>query len=140
MHTIYHDFIIKASCEEIFTAVSQPHELINWWPKKCSGEPKIDAAYNFYFSDEYDWYGLVSEIEVNDRFVIKMTVADEDWTGTSFGFNLKEVNNGTLVSFHHAGWSNNAHFRRSSYCWALLLNGLKNYIEKAVIIPFEKRN
>ena len=31
------------------------------------------------------------------------------------------------------------HYGRSSYCSAMLLNGLKNYIEKGVVVPFEDK-
>ncbi|MEQ8573885.1 MAG: SRPBCC domain-containing protein, partial [Fulvivirga sp.] len=73
-------------------------------------------------------------------FHIKMTDADEDWNPTSFGFDLTELEGGVDVKFWHVGWPEcNHHFRRSSYCWAILLQGLKNYIEKGIIIPFEER-
>ncbi|UWX56336.1 hypothetical protein NYZ99_09110 [Maribacter litopenaei] len=69
-----------------------------------------------------------------------MTKSDPDWDATSFGFDLVENGENIKVQFWHVGWREcNAHFRRSSFCWAILLNGLKNYVEKGIIIPFEKR-
>jgi len=69
-----------------------------------------------------------------------MTKSDQDWDPTSFGFDLEDIENGVLVKFWHKGWPEcNHHFRRSSFCWAMLLNGLKNYVEKGIIKPFKER-
>jgi hypothetical protein len=69
-----------------------------------------------------------------------MTKADEDWTNTVFGFEIVNLEEGVRLEFWHKGWPDcNHHFRRSSWCWAILLNGLKNYIEKGTIVPFCER-
>ncbi len=141
MHNIYHDLYINASKQFVFDAVSLPEHLINWWPLKCSGKQVEGAVYNFFFTPEYDWYGQVEKCETANAFHIKMTQADADWNPTAFGFDLKEKDNGAMLSFWHKGWPVcNDHFKRSSYCWAILLQGLKTYLENGVIIPFEKRN
>jgi len=54
---------------------------------------------------------------------------------------LEEVDKGTLLKFSHENWQElNHNFKHSSFCWAMLLNDLKNYLENGIIIPFEKRN
>lgn len=137
---IHHDLEISGPLNKVFDAVSNHKHLENWWPLRCTGKPEIGEEYNFYFTPEYDWYGEVVKVELNKSFYIKMIKADDDWSPTSFGFDL-EMNGGmTIVRFHHVGWpSCNAHFRHSSFCWAMLLNGLKNYVEKGIIVPFEDR-
>ena len=140
-HHIYHYFEVDAPQEKVFSAISDPKELVNWWPLKCSGEPKLGATYNFNFTDAYDWYGEVSKVIQNRNFHIKMTKSDEDWKHTTFGFNLDTKNGKTAVNFFHVNWEHcNTHFKTASFCWALLLNGLKNYLEKGIIIPFEERS
>lgn len=140
-HSIYHALEIQGTPEKIFQAVSRPEHLINWWPKKCTGVPKVNELYNFYFAPEYDWYGKVIKLELNKSFHIKMTRSDKDWDPTTFGFDLEQMDKSTQVEFWHIGWPEcNEHFRRSSFCWALLLNGLKDYVEKGEIIPFEERS
>lgn len=140
MNNIFHDFYIEAPSESVFKAITIPSELNNWWPLRSSGKPELGAAYNFYFTPEYDWYGEVTKSEAARSFHIKMTRADEDWEPTSFGFDLEEMQGGTQVHFRHTGWpACNHHFKRSSYCWAILLKGLKDYVEKGVIVPFEER-
>ena len=140
MYNIYHDFIIKATKAEIFEAISNPKDLNNWWTKKCSGKPELNAEYNLFFSEKDNWFGKVSICDLNSSFHIKMTKTDEDWRPTSFGFDLEEAKSGTLVKFSHTNWKEcNPHFKHTSFCWAILLNGLKQYVEKGIILPFEKR-
>lgn len=139
-YAIYHDIAIKAGDSAIFRALSSPDELINWWPLKCSGDARLYGHYQFYFGEAYDWKAEVIDFRPVQKFSVRMLEADEDWTNTVFSFELAPSDSGVLVQFSHTGWSScNAHFRRTSFCWAMLLNGLKNYVERGVIVPFEKR-
>lgn len=138
---IYHDLEINAPIGKTFSAVTEPEHLINWWPLKCTGKPKIKAEYNFYFGPKYNWYGKVDKIEMNKSFHIKMTKSDLDWNATTFGFDLNKNNESVLLQFTHLGWpKRNSHFRIASFCWAMLLIGLKDYVEKGIVIPFERRS
>lgn len=138
--TIFHEFTIHASALHVFNAISKPEHLINWWPKKCSGTPSLNEIYNFKFKDEFNWFGRVCQFSQNKSFHIKMTESDSDWNSTAFGFDLEQLENSIKIHFFHSGWeSENHEFKQSSFCWAILLNGLKNYVEKEVIIPFEER-
>ena len=138
--SIYHDFVIHASAKAVFDAITQPKHLNNWWPLTSSGTPEVGEVYNFNFTDAYNWYGKVTVCKNDTSFHIKMTDADPDWNPTTFGFDLKEDNHSVAVQFSHTRWPVcNHHFKRSSFCWAMLLNGLKNYVEKGTIIPFEER-
>jgi uncharacterized protein YndB with AHSA1/START domain len=140
-NNIYHNFNIKASTKDVFDAVSLPKHLDNWWTLKSSGHPELNAEYNLNFTDTYDWYCKVSKIKTNTSFHLKMLKADKDWNPTTFGFEFEANTIGTMVRFSHVDWpKNNDHFKHSSFCWALLLNGLKNYVEKGIIVPFEERN
>ena len=137
---IYHDLMINASLANVFEAVTKPEHLVNWWPLKCSGISEIGAEYNFYFTPDYDWFGRVIEYSHNRSFHIKMTKSDADWDPTSFGFDMEAIDGNVQLKFRHVGWPEcNADFKRSSFCWVMLLNGLKNYLEKDVIVPFEER-
>mgnify|MGYP001827980878 FL=1 len=139
-YSIYHDVAIDANKAQVFEAVSDPDNLVNWWPLRCSGLPEAGQTYNFYFTPEYDWIAEVTACQLDEFIHYRMVEADEDWTPTSFGFDLETNNEGVLLKFWHTGWpSCNEHFRRSSFCWALLLQGLKNYVEQGVIIPFPER-
>lgn len=141
MHTIYHDLFIKSTTDDVFNKISDPQHLINWWPLTCSGEQQLDGVYNFYFEKAYNWYGKATVFEPGRSFHVKMTDADEDWNPTTFGFDLRSEEDGVWLEFWHKGWTDvNHHFRRSSHCWAMLLQGLKEYIEEEKIIPFTQRS
>ena len=137
---IFHDLVIKATQKEVFDAVSLPEHLNNWWTLSCEGLRQKAAIYNFYFAPEYNWFGEVITCKPNSAFHIKMTKADADWNPTSFGFDIEEHESGVRLQFWHKNWPHcNAHFRHSSYCWAMLLSNLRNYLEKSVIVPFVER-
>ncbi len=139
-YSILHDLVIKAPASEVFDAISTPQHLNNWWTARSSGKPKLGTPYNFFFTPEYDWYGEVTACRVNQLFSISMTQADEDWHATSFSFELEPNDGEVLVRFSHTGWqTTNPHFRRTSFCWAILLKGLKDYVEKGGVVPFEER-
>ncbi|TXG35651.1 SRPBCC family protein [Seonamhaeicola maritimus] len=140
-YSIFHNLEINASTKEVFDAVSQPEHLNNWWTLKSSGIPKLNQEYNLNFTDSYNWYCNVSEVKTNEYILFKMTKSDRDWSPTTFGFDLQETETGTSVRFSHSNWRiQNDHFKIASFCWAILLNGLKKYLEKGIIIPFEERN
>jgi len=140
-HSIYFNFIINSDKFSVYKAVSEPGHLENWWPLKCSGIPRVGEEFNFNFTDKYDWYAEVTSCKQWDHIHYKMTKSDDDWNPTTFGFKLKEKDNGTCLNFFHTDWPElNNHFKHSSFCWAMLLNGLKSYLEKGAIIPFEKRS
>lgn len=137
---ILFDLYINASKETIFNAFTQPEHLDNWWTLKSSGTPQKEAIYNLNFTDHYDWYAEVVEVEMYTNFYLKMTKSDTDWNTTIFGITLETHQNNTLLKFSHTNWqNNNHHYRYSAFCWAQLLKGLKNYVEKGIVIPFENR-
>ena len=140
-YNIYLNLLIKASTNEVFDAVSQPKHLDNWWILKSSGKPDLGTEYNLNFTDDYNWFCKVSEVRKNESFHLKMTKSDKDWNPTTFGFELEPTHNETMLKFSYInGSDNNNHFKHSSFWWAMLLSGLKNYVERGEVIPFEERN
>jgi len=139
-HSIYFNFVIKSDKFSVYRAVSDPQHLEKWWPLKCSGIPRVGEEYNFNFTDEYDWYAEVKSCKQWEHIHYKMTKSDVDWNPTTFGFYLKEDKNVTSLDFFHEGWPEfNLEFKQSSFCWAMLLKGLKDYLEQGIVIPFENR-
>lgn len=140
-YNIYHNLLIKASSKAVFDAISLPEHLNNWWTLKSSGTPVLDSKYNLNFTDTYNWFCIVSEVKNNQSFHLKMTDSDKDWNTTTFGFDIEAKDSETLVKFSHVNWVEaNHNYKHTSFCWVMLLNGLKNYLEKGVIVPFEERN
>jgi hypothetical protein len=139
-HNIYHDLYLNGTEKEIQRAFTNPEDLNNWWTLRSSGKAEIGTSYNLYFTEQYNWYGEVTLCS-DTSFEIEMTTADKDWLGTQFGYKLTAQQDKFIFHFYHKGWrSANHHFKHSSYCWALLLSGMKNYIEKGIIVPFTERS
>lgn len=142
MSTIYHDFLINVPKEKVFEAVATPHGFNNWWTLQSSGKPGPGEKFNFNFTDQYNWFAEISDFRENEKIEFTMTEAMDEWLQTRFGFILSEDEPSvTTVQFYHAGWKEvSKEFRAASFCWADLLRQLKQYLEKGIITPFEKRN
>ena len=116
------------------------------FPVSCSAEAQTEfnhgvaLLHSFWFGPEYDWRAEVVHVIPGKELTWKMTQASENWMNTSVGFSLTPENNGTKVVFSHKGWASpNEHFAITTFCWGSLLMGLKNYVEKGVVVPFGER-
>ena len=141
MNQIQIELPISTTAHQLFQAVSDPGEFEKWWPLKCTGTPKIGAIYNFYFGENYDWYAEVVHLIPNQIISFKMTRSDADWEPTTLQFAIDEDQDQAWILLDHSCWpENNRHFRHASYCWAHLLKGLKDLLEKGTVIQFNDRN
>ena len=141
MTDIYHQLQIAAPMQSVFDAFTSPVGLDSWWTLQSQGQPIYDSLYRLYFGPEYDWLARVVHVHGNSALTWSPVRAMEDWMPTSFGFELSTSEQFTVVRFHHRGWESvSDHFAITNYCWGQLLNGLKNYVENGVIIPFDKRS
>lgn len=140
MADILHDFPVNASAQRVFEAVATPKGLDAWWTLRSSGTPAEGNEYDLFFGPEYDWRGVVTKCVPNEAFELQITRADKDWTGARIGFRLEAKPTGTLVHFYHLGWpETNAHYRQSSFCWAMYLRLMKRNIETGEFVAYEKR-
>ena len=140
MYRILHDVEIVCNREELYNAIVSPEYLDRWWTLRSSGIDSIGEEFTFYFGENYDWRAVVTDMKKNSFIEWKMTFADADWTGTYLRFDLNTNQDFMLLSFSHIAWKNaNAHFKRTSYCWALYLRGLKLLIEQGVEKPYGSR-
>lgn len=141
MFDIHHNFVVKAPSWKVFETFCSPQGLDSWWTLKSAGIPEIGNQYTFYFGPEYDWRAEVVHLVLNNELTWKMVKTMDDWKDTKVGFVLTEKEGNTHVHFFHQGWAEaNEHFGITTFCWGQLLNGLKNFVEKGIIIPFPERN
>lgn len=141
MFDIYHNFLVKAEPQQVFEAFCTPAGLNAWWTLESGGSPVVGNQYRFYFGPSYDWRAEVIQVVPGFELTWRMQRAMDDWLLTEVGFLLKRSDQGTSVSFFHKGWKDaNEHFGITTFCWGQLLMGLKNYVERGVIVPFDKRN
>jgi uncharacterized protein YndB with AHSA1/START domain len=140
MHAIKHRLAVRSSPAVVFAAISLPTGLNAWWTKECEGEPTLNAPYRFYFSDEFDWEGTVTDIEAGLAIEWRFTNAEPDWTGTRLRIELEPEGEKTWISFLHDGWKeDNDHFCHTSFCWAQYLRLLRRWIEEGMSVAYEKR-
>lgn len=141
MPDILHQFQVSASPQSVFDAIAFPEGLNAWWTLEAEGRPVANEAYRFYFGPEYDWRGNVMHVIDGTELTWRFTDAMDDWNGTRVGFRLSGNQHGCSVYFFHATWKEaSEHYAISNFCWAQLLNGLKNYVERGEVFPFEQRS
>jgi uncharacterized protein YndB with AHSA1/START domain len=140
MPDIYHTFSIAASAEKVFAGIATAEGLDQWWTKTSLVPSETGAECLLGFGPPYQWKAVVTKYEPGAAFELQMTQADDDWKHTRVGFLLTPKGNNTEVAFYHTGWpENNAHFRISSYCWAMYLRILSRYVALGEQVPYEKR-
>jgi len=140
MPDIYSDFPINVPAADVFSAVSTPAGLDQWWTKRSKGTPTPGAEYELWFGPEYDWRARVTACSAPQRFELEITRAGADWLGTRVGFEITEQGDTSQVRFRHVGWpQSNEHYRVSCYCWPMYLRILRRHLERGETVPYEKR-
>ena len=140
MPDILQDFPIRVPPQCVYDAVSQPAMLDRWWTLACAGEPAAGSEYAFDFGPDYQWRGVVTRATPGVAFEWRMTEADDDWRGTTVGFELSPSGTGTQVRFAHRGWrETNPHYRTTSHCWALYLRLLRRLLESGEAVSYADR-
>jgi len=141
MPDINHQFPIKASAKQVFDAITSPAGLNSWWTLQSKGSPLVGSSYQFFFSEEYNWSGVVVSAVTDSSIEWEFTSAEPDWTGTRLRMDLVENEGWIWVTFLHSGWAEaSEHFRISSYCWATYLRLLKRYVELGEVVEYSKRD
>lgn len=131
MYTILHDLNIKAEPPQIYKAITSPYHLNNWWTLRSKGIPLLDTIYSLYFDPAYDWRVSVSKAISNSIFELTMTSCGEGWESTCFGFKFNKQDSKTDAEFYHKDClTQDHHYPRIRYCWAILLKGINEYEKK----------
>lgn len=140
MSDILHQFPIAAPLDRVFRGFSNPGDLDQWWTLRSAGAPDVGATYRLDFGPGYQWEAVVVRAGPPREFALEITGADSDWTGTTVAVSLAELDGGTQVRFAHRGWRDqNAHYRTSSFCWAMYLRVLKRFLEHGEVVPYHER-
>ena len=140
MPDIVQDFPILVPPSRVFDGVTQPILLDQWWTLRSSGRPTVGTVYELDFGPNYLWRAIVTKAKPAERFELRVTEADPDWSDTVVGFELTPRDAGTRVRFYHQGWPEvNAHFRTSCHCWALYLRILRRHLEHGETVPYDRR-
>lgn len=140
MPDILQDFPIAAPPHRVFQGVTDPALLDQWWTLRSAGQATIGSQYELDFGPEYQWAAVVTRCEPGRAFELRMTQSDDDWFGTTVGFELEPIATGTKVRFAHRGWREpNDHYRTTAHCWALYLRILRRHLEHGESVPYADR-
>ena len=141
MSGIVHDFPVFARRDDVFAAVSTPEGLDRWWTQTSAGSAGVGDVWTLGFGPDHQWEATVTACVAGFEIEWELTRAQEDWVGTRVALHLDEVGpKHTNVRFRHSGWrTTDAHFRTSSYCWAMYLRILKRAVEHGEDVAYDRR-
>ncbi|MFN8355461.1 MAG: SRPBCC domain-containing protein [Spirosomataceae bacterium] len=129
MITIKHKFVIKATAEIIFNALTTQEGSSGWWAKQTIAKPEIG------FVNEFTFGTVKNEIQVADLVVDKKVVwkvlnAAPDWNGTTISFDIEAKEDKAILRFAHADWQTDGDFfAECNFAWARFMISLKSYCE-----------
>ncbi|MBL0953375.1 MAG: SRPBCC domain-containing protein [Leptospira sp.] len=136
---IYHKIGVKASIDEVMSALTTKLGLSNWWTKDvggifANGVSAIGEVITFEFG-----HGNAIEMKVQEispkQVIWECVSGPMDWIGSHIDFqlNLGKATKGeemTILYFRHHDWKNESEF--TAHCsmkWATFLLSLKNLLE-----------
>ena len=138
-YSIIHQLPINASLSDVFSAISTPQGLDQWWTQGCEGRPELGSLYELDFGS-VQWQAQVTHLVPDQEFELSMTRCDADWSDTIINFQLVPRSEGVMLTFTHKGWpQDNDHFRGSNYCWAMYLRIMKRFVEHSEKVAYQDR-
>jgi len=137
MFQIIHRIGIKASVEEVYTALTTDSGLSTWWTTDTSGAGDVGSIIEFRFGGDGPDF-QVMELQPNSlvrwRHHGEMPKA---WMGTEINFQLSTIGDQTYVLFTHSNWRDASEFMgHCSTKWAVFLLSLKDALETGKGRPF----
>lgn len=146
-HEIRKTIEIDAPSETVFKALSDPKELINWFPDAAILEPKVGGKFKISFykdSDnprmkmDRDFFneGRVLEFVENEKLAYTWQFKDiPDFPETVVTWELEQLSkNKTRVTLTHSGFTGKeegpASIKEHNEGWSFFLNELVSYCKK----------
>jgi uncharacterized protein YndB with AHSA1/START domain len=139
--------VIDASPEVVFKAITEPHELTQWFPDHAVLEPKIGGRVRFSFYKEkseaeherkmdYLQEGIVKEFIPNRKVSYTWQLKGiPEFPETTVVWELEEIEaNKTRVELTHSGFTGKEEgklsFTEHEKGWSYFLGRLEKYCEK----------
>ena len=141
MVDIIHRIGIKASPDEVYSALSTVDGVAGWWTKETTGESRVGRVITVRFVDHgVDGLGPITTKGRMDLEVLRLDPGKEvrwrvregppEWIGTDVTFSLFESDGQTVVVFGHRNWREAVEF--TAHCsmkWATFLLSLRELVE-----------
>jgi uncharacterized protein YndB with AHSA1/START domain len=131
MPDILHRVGIKSpSPDAIYTALTTPEGLADWWTKDTEGGGAVGDVTRLRFAGGHGFDMKALALEPGKRILWQVIEGPQDWIGTKVDWELRQNGDYTIVLFRHEGWREPVEFMHAcSTKWALFLMSLKSLVE-----------
>jgi uncharacterized protein YndB with AHSA1/START domain len=128
---------IRASRERVWAALTEPSELVGWFPtERAEIDLRPGGAASFVWEESAD-EAVVDIVEAPDRLVFRWRPAGLDRPYTTVSFTLEEIQIGTRVTLVESGFASlpdqiqEQSQQGNDAGWRDELEELKTYLEAA---------
>jgi len=138
MVDILHRVGIRASCDEVFKALSTRDGLAGWWTHDTRLQPHGGFSFHFHANGaEVGSFEMkVLELDPARRVLWQVAAGPEEWVGTRVVWDLQSEGDWCIVLFKHQGWKAPVEFmHHCSTKWAIFLMSLKSLVETGKGLP-----
>jgi uncharacterized protein YndB with AHSA1/START domain len=131
MVDILHRVGVKnGSPEKVYDALTTVEGLAGWWTDDTSGNGDVGGVLEFRFPPVGGFDMQVVELQPRQRVAWRVVDGPEEWIGTTIHWDLRQVDDYTIVLFKHQGWKEQVEFmNHCSTKWASYLLSLKSLVE-----------
>ena len=131
MSAIIEGRIIEASPQRVWSALTQPEEIVRWWAEEARVQPEVGFLGEFRFSPPAGVLQFeVAELDQNEKVRWISRKGPPQWAGTSVTWQLEPVQSGTKLVFTHEGFAQvDEGYERTRGNWRYFLDSLKSYLE-----------
>lgn len=118
---------IEAPVSKVFSALSEPEELVSWFLKSAELEHKKGGKYRFaWLWNSFKQEGNVLDFKQNEKLALEWPSAGE---GSVVTFTTKKDGTGTLLTMLQSGFRDNDRKLSSLAGWTYYLTNLKSVLE-----------
>jgi len=136
--TIERSVLIRADADDIFDALIDPEELINWFPEKAITDPELGGVFEFNWERLKTWQhkrGIYTDIIPGTLLSFTWPVKNlNPYTIVSFYFYSQD--HYTTVIFSHSDFEEgeqwDKEYEEHSRMWTFFLENLKSYMEEGL--------
>ena len=137
MSDILQEVTIEALPEKVFNAITRQDELVQWWTKHVTAEPKVGSIAEFRFDNGAVVFKMeIAELDAGKRVHWIVREGPPHWEGTTVTWDLSPIKNGTQLLFGHHGFATvEAAYEQTREGWEFFLGSLKSYLETGKVTP-----
>jgi len=134
---IFHEVRIKAPVAEVYAAITQPERLARWWIPDTRGDGREGGTLQFWLGTRVQEMDVVATVP---NRLVRWCPTDtgfDDWADTRLEFEIRPVDEGSVVHFRHSGWRDDVEaFPHYSMSWAVFMLSMKGLVETGDGFPF----